>query len=184
MQDVKQAKKIADFFSRERQRLIRSVRGWIADAAEIDGEDIVQDVALNIFDRADVSLPIDNLSAYVYRALRNRVIDLRRKKRQGIISLDSKMGQQSDLSLSDLIRDYRYNAADEFEKKEIWRLVFEAIEQLSNAQKAVIIETELEGKTFKELSAKWGVPLGTLLARKSRALQKIKKMMRTDHVQR
>lgn len=177
MQDVKQAQRIADFFRREHRRLVRLVRGWIEDAAERDGEDIVQDVALNIFDRADVSAPIDNLSAYVYQALRNRVIDLRRKKRQHILSLDSKIGHPSDSSLSDLIRDYRYNAADEFEKKEIWRLAFEAIEQLSEAQKAVIIETEFEGRSFRELSAEWEVPMGTLLARKSRALQKIRMMI-------
>lgn len=181
MQDVKQAKRIADFFRRERQRLVQFVRGWIEDAAERDGEDIVQDVALNLFDRADISVPIDNLSAYVYQALRNRIIDLRRKKKQKIISLDSKTGHPSNLSLSDLIRDYRYNAAAEFEKKEIWRLAFESIELLSNAHKAVIIETEFEGKTFKELSAEWGIPMGTLLARKSRALQKIKKIIHTGN---
>ena len=100
MQDVKQAKRIADFFRREHRRLVQFVRSWIEDAAERDGEDIVQDVALNIFDRADVSVPIDNLSAYVYQALRNRVIDLQRKKKQKAISLDSKTGDRSNLAVS------------------------------------------------------------------------------------
>ena len=178
MQDVKQAKRLIEFFSRERERLIRFVRGWIDDAAERDGEDIVQDVVLSLFDRADVSVPIENLTAYVYQALRNRIIDLRRKKRHLIISLDSQTGSQSNLSLSDLIRDYRYNAANEFERKEMRRLAFASLEKLSDTEKAVIIETEFEGRTFKELSAAWGLPIGTLLARKSRALQKIKTMMR------
>jgi DNA-directed RNA polymerase specialized sigma24 family protein len=35
----------------------------------------------------------------------------------------------------------------------------------------------MEGRSFRQLSEEWGVPVGTLLARKSRALKKIKKML-------
>ena len=44
---------IVEFLTTERGRLIRYVRHLIDDAAERDGEDIVQDVALN---RVDGSL--------------------------------------------------------------------------------------------------------------------------------
>ena len=45
----------------------------------------------------------------------------------------------------------------------------------SQAQKAIVIETEFEGRSFRELADEWNIPIGTLLARKSRALQKIRK---------
>ncbi len=56
---------------------------------------------------------------------------------------------------------------------------------LADEEKAVVLATEIEGRTFKELAADWDVPIGTLLARKSRALGKIRKRLtgRTDTAQ-
>ena len=36
----------------------------------------------------------------------------------------------------------------------------------------------MNGRTFRELSEEWGVPLGTLLARKSRAIAKVREALR------
>ena len=73
--------KIVSLITNERERWIGYVRRLIDDAAERDGEDIVEDVIVNLFDKADITSPIDNLTAYVYRSLRNRIIDYLRKKR-------------------------------------------------------------------------------------------------------
>ena len=168
-------KRIAEFLYTERERLVGYVRRLIDDTAYRDGEDIVQDVILNIYDRADITIPIENLSAYIYQALRNRVIDYMRKRRD-VVSLDA--GDDEDtVSLKDIISDPRYNAFDELKRKELRRRIFDAIESLNDKQKAVVIETEFANKTFKELSEEWGVPIGTLLARKSRALSKIRETL-------
>lgn len=156
--------KIAEFFQTEYKRLVRYVRRLIDDTAERDAEDIVQDVVLNIFDKADIGLPIENLSAYIYQALRNRVVDLLRKRKK-------------TLSLSDVIHASPYDTAIEVEKKEIREKLYHAIESLNDEQKTVVIATEFDDRSFRELSEEWGVPIGTLLARKSRALQKIKQKL-------
>ena len=153
--------KITDFFRTEYKRLVRFVRYLIDDTAERDAEDIVQDVVLSIFDKADFTKPIENLSGYVYQSLRNRVIDVLRKKK--------------DLtSLSELIHDIRYDAVQDVEKKETEELVFRAMDSLSDEQRAIIIATEFEGRSYRELSEEWKTPVGTLLARKSRALDKMR----------
>ena len=97
----KQKETLADFFRLERRRLVGYVKRWIEDTAERDGEDIVQDVVFNIFNKADVTEPIENLTAYVYQALRNRTIDLIRKKRSNVMSLDTEVNNETNLSLSD-----------------------------------------------------------------------------------
>jgi len=153
--------KITDFFNREYKRLVRFVRYLIVDEAERDAEDIVQDVMLNIFNKTDIIEPIENLSAYIYQSLRNRVKDLLRKKKDMT-------------SLSELIHDVRYDTVHEFEKKEIQEQIFRAIDSLSDEQRAVIIATEFEGRSFRELAEEWQIPIGTLLARKSRALEKMR----------
>ncbi len=79
--------KIVSFVTNEREKLVGYVRRLIDDTAERDGEDIVQDIILNLFNRADFTVPIENLTAYIYQALRNRTIDYLRRKRE-ILSLD------------------------------------------------------------------------------------------------
>lgn len=156
--------KFSEFFQNEYFRLVRFVRGLIEDAADRDAEDVVQDVMLSIFDKADVTVPIENLAAYVYRSLRNKVIDIFRKK-------------EYLLSLSDVIVAAGSDPVQEVENKELMDLVFRAIDTLPAGQRAVLIATEFEGWSFRELSQKWEIPIGTLLARKSRALQNIKEKL-------
>jgi RNA polymerase sigma factor (sigma-70 family) len=163
-------KRIADFFKAEYGRMVGYVRRLIDDVAERDAEDVVQDVILNVFDLVDVEI-LEDISAYVYRSLRNKVIDLMRKRR-GTVSLDAPLSD--DLSLYDLLSDVRYDASSEVEKREIRQMIFEAIDNLTDEQRAIVIMTELEGRTFRQISERWGVPLGTLLARKSRAMKKLR----------
>ena len=78
-----QKKRIASFIAAEWSRLVSYVRGWIADTAERDAEDVVQDVIERLFEKDDdMGSPIVDLSAYLYRSLRNKVIDLYRKPRR------------------------------------------------------------------------------------------------------
>lgn len=156
--------KVVEFFRTEYKRLVRYVHRLIDDSAERDAEDIVQDVILNILDGADVGRPIENLSAYVYQSLRNRVVDLFRKRKEL-------------LSLSDAVLSSPDNAACEVEKKELHQEMFKAIDSLNEEERAVVIATEFDERPFRELSEDWEIPIGTLLARKSRALKKIKQKL-------
>jgi RNA polymerase sigma-70 factor (ECF subfamily) len=153
--------KIGEFFRTEYNRLVQFVRRRIDDAPDRDAEDIIQDVMMNLFTKADITEPIENLSAYIYKALRNRITDMFRKRKE-------------KTSLKDLLPSPD-NTERAFENKELMKNVYEAITKLSDEQRAVVIATEFENFSFQELSDTWRVPMGTLLARKSRALQKIKK---------
>jgi RNA polymerase sigma factor (sigma-70 family) len=117
---------------------------------------------LGLFDKADITAPIENLSAYIYRALRNRVTDMFRRKRDVA-------------SLAELVHGSAKDAADALEQKELKEAVVKAIDKLTDDQRAVVIATEFEERSFRELSEEWKIPIGTLLARKSRAIQKIKR---------
>ena len=173
MSAEKQKKRIADFFSKEKSRLVNYVRRWVQDAAERDGEDIVQDVMLNIFDSTDITAPVENLAAYVYRSLYNRAVDMLRKPKR-TVSLDTGIGQETDRSFLDVLSDIRYDAHDAMQKKELRTRIFEAVDRLNPALRAVFIATEFEGRSFRELSDAWKEPVGTLLSRKHRAVLKVK----------
>lgn len=174
MSKVPWQSRIITFLADERERLVRYVRRHINDAAERDGEDIVQDVILSVFSTADITIPIENLSAYVYRSLRNRIVDYLRKKRD-IVSFDAENSENGDLTLADILPDPHFDSGRVDLRLDIRQRLFRALEVLNDEQRAVVIATELEGRTFQELSEEWSVPLGTLLARKSRALRRIRK---------
>lgn len=159
-----QKKRIAGFIATEWHRLVGYVRAWVADTAERDAEDVVQDVLESMFEKADVSEPIADLSAYLYRSLRNRVIDLyRRPKRTA--------------ELSEEIADLRFDVEDSLDQEEAREAMFEAIEELPEAQREVLVATELQGRSFRELAAEWDVPIGTLLARKHRAIRALRETL-------
>ena len=168
--------KITEFFRQEYGKLVSYVRQWIDDTADRDAEDIVQDVFVNIYDHADVSIPIENLSAYVFRSLKNRIVDVFRRKKE-TVSMESGVSHRNHLSLADLLVDVDNDPVSVAEKNERYTILYGAITALNPQDQAVFVATEMEGRSFRQLSDEWGVPVGTLLARKSRALKKIRKVL-------
>jgi RNA polymerase sigma factor (sigma-70 family) len=157
---------LAEFFIAEWRSLVRTVRSWLSEASEWDAEDVVQDVAVSMFESADITAPIRNLSAYVYRALRNRVVDLYRARLP-------ESARDPD-SLLEALGDERTEVGASLENGEVRERLFEAIDRLPAEQRAVFLATELEGFKFRELSRLWRVPVGTLLSRKHRAVQTLR----------
>jgi len=159
-----QHSRLSRFLHAEWRRLVRSVRSWLADTAERDAEDVVQDVAVRLLESIELAEPIQDLSAYVYRALRNRVVYLYRRRRPA----------SAGLPLPEELPDARAEAIGAAAGQELRGDLFAAIDRLPEAQRAVFLATELEGSSYRELSEKWGVPIGTLLARKHRAVKALR----------
>ena len=70
--------RLAEVFAREKTRFLRFAQQRLFDLDETDAEDIVSDVVFNLLRRADIIGEIENLTAYIYRSLANRIIDRRR----------------------------------------------------------------------------------------------------------
>jgi RNA polymerase sigma factor (sigma-70 family) len=166
---------LAEFVRCNYSRLVDYARGMIDDSSDRNSEDVVQDVILKILDRPDILAPITDLSAYIFRALRNRVIDHYRSPDRETVSLDRE--DENGLSLFDVIPDSRYNPEDSYNRCTQYRLVFGLIRELPTSQMEIIVETEFNGRTFRELSRHWDIPLGTLLARKSRGIRTIREKL-------
>jgi RNA polymerase sigma factor (sigma-70 family) len=164
--------KVTGFFRTERSKMINFIKKRISDESSRDAEDIMQDVMLKIYDLADINIPLEKLSAYVYTALRNRIVDAfrSRKPQESIEELD----EQDEFALASVIHGGHESAV---ENKQYYGEVYRAIDSLADEEKALVIATEFEDVTFRELSEEWDVPIGTLLSRKKRALDKIKNIL-------
>lgn len=169
--------KLTYFFQDEYHKLVNFVRKRINDTSDRNAEDVVQDVFLHLFDKADITTPIDNFAGYIYRSLRNKIIDLFRRKETNI-SLETNGSDKTSFSIKDILRDERVDIVGEAEKEELHHILYEAIDKLEPKDKVIIIATEFEDYSFKELAQEWDEPLGTLLARKSRALKKLRNFLK------
>lgn len=171
--------RLAAFLATEWQRLVVTVRSWIEDTADRDAEDIVQDVVVGLFEQGDLAAPVRDLSAYVYRSLRNRVIDLYRSRRTAA-SLDAPR-HGAARGLVELLVDERSDGQEVMERKELREWLFAAVDALPPEQRAVLLATELEGRTYRELSESWDTPIGTLLARRHRAVRRLRAVLAEAH---
>lgn len=170
---------ISEFFGREWNRLAGFVRKRLEDAADRDAADIVQDVFASLFEHADPALEIENLSAYVYRSLRNRIVDTLRKRKTHL-SLDAHMEEGDDLRLADILPAPGESPLDDQVSRQREEAFAAAFDALPERDRDLIIANEFEGRTFRELSEASGEPVGTLLSRKSRAVARLAAAM-TEH---
>jgi RNA polymerase sigma factor (sigma-70 family) len=170
-------KDLIELVFKERDNFLRYVRRKITDISDMDAEDIVADVVFNIYNKVSIGHHIESILAYAYGSVRNRIIDHLRLSRV-LISLD-KLDDSSGRALTDVIPDPNANIEVKLLNDEMKQQLYLALMELDTKQRAVWVATEIERYTFKELSAKWGEPIGTLLSRKSRAA-KILKMRLKD----
>jgi RNA polymerase sigma factor (sigma-70 family) len=155
------------------KRMVSFTRNRFRQFAHKDGEDIVQDVMLNLLNKADFVAPIENLTAYVFKCLRNKIIDELRKDSQDNISLNSVLCENSSLEFIELVQ-----CVDE-EYEDSYELLYNALAQLPQNQNYVIVQNELKGRRLKDIALELNVPLGTLLARKSRGMKQLRIIIET-----
>jgi RNA polymerase sigma factor (sigma-70 family) len=164
--------RLARIFTREKFRFLRFVQQQLFDRDEAEAEDIVSEVAFNLLRRADVVGKIENLTAYFYRALANRIVDHRRGQIP-TVRIDDQDGESAPVE----IPDDRLGPEQTLEQHELQDRLFRAINQLAPKERAVWLATEVDGRSFSGLAQEWGEPIGTLLSRKSRAAATLRSLL-------
>ena len=171
-----QRKHIDQLFEQEQQNFIQYVRRKVTGISEMDAEDIVAEVLFNVFNRVNVEEYVENLTAYIYRSIKNKVVDFLRKPQQPV-SLDL-LNELNDSTLAEQIADPNADIDQILLKKEVLSQIHAALMELKPNQRDVWIATEIEGHSFKALSRKLNEPIGTLLSRKNRAAKKLQKLLK------
>jgi RNA polymerase sigma factor (sigma-70 family) len=168
------------FLKKENRKLIGYINNYLDDRLyDIEAEDILQDVALNLYSKADISVPVGNIAAYIYRAVRNKIIDLYRKKKM-TVSMENFNNHQNENVLLNTVKETEQEEPLIYHDETIQQKLILAIEKLNPAERELIRKADYEDYTFQELADEWGVPIGTLLARRHRALGKLRKMLLED----
>lgn len=170
MAAAEQNERIQETVRKERQRLLHFIRKRVNNVA--DAEDILQDVLYQFTEYSRLGSQIDSITAWLFTVTRNKITDWFRKKRETTFSdhtRETSDGEET-LFLSELIADQDAKSDAPLSRKIIAEAIMEAVEELPEEQRMAFIQHELEGKSFKEMSAETGVPVNTLLSRKRYAV--------------
>jgi RNA polymerase sigma factor (sigma-70 family) len=169
MQVREQDQRISDVVDREQSRLRSFIRRRVPDPR--DAEDILQDVFYELVDANRLLMPIDHVTGWLFRVARNRIIDLFRRHEPETVSE----------SLEDLLPSPDAGPEALYARRVLLEELDSAIDELPPAQREVFIAHELEGRSFKEMSAETGVGINTLLSRKRYAVLHLRERLRHFH---
>ncbi len=168
-------KQLTDFFTEEYQNLQGYVRSRIESPVEGDAEDIVQEVALKLFSRKNAS-PIDDIAAFVYRSLRNKIIDVMRTK---------KTRKYDAAEIEDIWSEFTervYGPSGYYYPDQLKNKLKGAIATLKPMYRDIIMAVDFEGYTYREISEQTGIASGTLMSRRHRALSVLAKKLEVNNV--
>ena len=163
-------KQLKTFFSEEYHNLKSYVHSRIESDIDRDPEDIIQDVALKILSRNEI-LPINNIAGFFYHSIKNKIIDLMRKKKTYTHAEDDFESQFSDFV------ELFYGHTDHQYSEEMTRELKKAIYELKPVYRDIILAVEIEGYSYQEISDETGIPIGTLLSRRHRAIFQLHKKL-------
>ncbi|MGY5957124.1 sigma-70 family RNA polymerase sigma factor [Kosakonia sp. BK9b] len=147
--------------------------------ARDDADDILQEVTYQLM---KVEQPVENIAAWLFRAARNEIVDRGRKKKElpfsGLFASDEE-GDFPEDELAETLFGTPQTPEDEYLKILLWEEVAVALEELTPEQREVFEKTELEGYSYKALSAESGVSVQTLLSRKHKAVLYLRSRLRS-----
>jgi RNA polymerase sigma factor (sigma-70 family) len=158
---------------RERTKLGNFIRRRVRDPS--DAEDILQDVLHEFVQAYRLPEPIEQVSAWLFRVARNRIIDRFRKKKEQPLSETVATSDNADTADDEYRLDLALPSHDAGPEAAYARSVLlaalqHALDELPENQRDIFIAHEIEGRSFKELASESGVALNTLLARKRYAV--------------
>jgi RNA polymerase sigma factor (sigma-70 family) len=172
-----QDQQISEAISRDEPRLRNFIRRRVVDQGE--AEDILQDVFYELVEAYRMMKPVEQVTAWLFRVARNRIIDLfRRKSREGSGAKAVVAEDGEALELEELLPSPDAEPDGAYARSVLLEELDEALDELPDEQREVFVAHELMGRSFKELAEESGVSVNTLLSRKHYAVLHLRERLR------
>jgi RNA polymerase sigma factor (sigma-70 family) len=175
---LEQDRQISEVVEREQSRLRNFIRRRVADPR--DAEDILQEVFYELVEATRLLMPIEHVTGWLFRVARNRITDLFRKKKPEIFSdaaLEDEAGEL--LQIEDMLPSPEAGPEALYVRNVLLEELEFALDELPEEQREVFVAHEIEGRSFKEMSADSGVSVNTLLSRKRRAVLHLRERLKS-----
>jgi len=177
---MEQDRQISEVIAAERSRLRNFIRKRVPNEADV--EDLLQEVFYELVEANRLLLPIDYVTGWLFRVARNRITDLFRKKKAETFSDASVLDEDGELMpIEDLLPSLDAGPEALYVRGVLLDELKSALGELPAEQREVFVAHELEGRSFKELSAESGVSVNTLLSRKRYAVLHLRRRLQSIH---
>ena len=171
-----QDRHIVAALERERPRLLHWLRRQLADPGDV--EDVLQDVFYELVAAYRLLQPVEQAGAWLFRVARNRLVDRwRRKTPEALADHDVVTAEGERLGLAELLPAVEAGPDAAYARGVLVDELAEAIAALPEAQRDVFLAHEVEGLSFKEIAARTGVGVNTLLSRKHNAVLQLRRRL-------
>lgn len=158
------------------RRLYRLALRLTSSAA--DAEDVLQDVLIALYRRRDELTRIADLRPWLGRVLYNRFVDHRRRhRRQHLQVVDAHAGADAAGQPLESIPADTCDVEGEAGRALDIRRVQQALEQLSEEHRNVLMLHCAEGYSLEEIQGITGIPVGTLKSRLHRARARLRQLL-------
>jgi RNA polymerase sigma factor (sigma-70 family) len=177
---TEQNRQISEVMEEERSRLRNFIRRRVPDPSDV--EDILQEVFYELVEANRLLMPIEHVTGWLFRVARNRITDLFRKKKAKTFSDAAVEDEEGELlRIEDLLPSPDAGPEAVYFRNVLLDDLESALEELPEQQREVFVAHELEGRSFKELSAESGVNVNTLLSRKRYAVLHLRERLQRIH---
>lgn len=176
-----QDRRITEVVAREGSRLARFIRRRVRDPR--DAEDVLQDVFAALVEANRLLVPIDHVTAWLFRVARSRITDVFRRREAGRLDdlTGGGTGDEPRLAWAELLPSSDGGPEAILARRAMLDEILAALDTLPPDQRAVFVAHEIEGRSFKELAAETGVAVNTLLSRKHYAVRRLREQLRRAH---
>ena len=172
-------KNIVDIFKSKKTDYIRYIKLKIDKKEE--AEDILQDVFFNVLDdlQKNPTKEIVNIEAWIFTAIKNKIIDFYRKKRPSTFSAIEDLFKQEieQVNLKSAWCQNEFNPENILINNETSEEINKGISILTEEQKEIFMKNKIDGISFKQISKETGININTLLAREFQGKKKLKKIL-------
>jgi RNA polymerase sigma factor (sigma-70 family) len=167
---IESPKGVAEIVARERKRLYGFIRRRVKTSG--DAEDILQEVFFEFTRAWSLPEPIERVGAWLVRVARNRIIDRVRKRREEPLPFDSATLEDAHDGhyLEQALPSLDGGPESAYARGVVLEAISNALDELSANERDVFIAHELEGQSFKEIAARSGMNINTVLGWKRRSV--------------
>jgi RNA polymerase sigma factor (sigma-70 family) len=177
---TEQDRQISDVIAEERSRLRNFIRRRVPNEADV--EDLLQEVFYELVEANRLLMPIEHVTGWLFRVARNRITDLFRKKRPENFSEAAVEDEHGELlQIEDLLPSPDAGPEAIYFGNVLLDELESALDELPDEQREVFVAHEIEGRSFKELSAESGISVSTLLSRKRYAVMHLRQRLQSIH---
>jgi RNA polymerase sigma-70 factor (ECF subfamily) len=143
-----------------------------------DALDIVQDAFIKVHKHIGSFQGTSSFYTWLYRIVMNLAIDHTRKARH-TTDFDDRVGLRDSAANQPLLpRIQDANPGKTVVRKELSRQIQQALEELPEYHRAVIVLREIEGLSYEEMSRVLDVPKGTIMSRLFHARKKMQESLK------